>query len=82
MKLKSIDSGRLQVVYEDDDVININKTIRGCFPRTANEYILSYLRRVQKHLNHPSKRPTSGLLKKTLKDFDKRKSVQKYYRSL
>ena len=25
MKLKSIDSGRLQVVYEDDDVIIINK---------------------------------------------------------
>ena len=49
MKLKSIDSGRLQVVYEDDDVIIINKPSgmlsQKAVPEdiSANEYILSYL---------------------------------------
>lgn len=49
MKLKSIDSGRLQVVYEDDDVIIINKPSgmlsQKAVPEdiSANEYILAYL---------------------------------------
>ena len=49
MKLKSIDSGRLQVVYEDDDVIIMNKPSgmlsQKAVPEdiSANEYILSYL---------------------------------------
>lgn len=49
MKLKSIDLGRLQVVYEDDDVIIINKPSgmlsQKAVPEdiSANEYILSYL---------------------------------------
>ena len=49
MKLKSIDSGRLQVVYVDDDVIIINKPSgmlsQKAVPEdiSANEYILSYL---------------------------------------
>ena len=49
MKLKSIDSGRLQVVYEDDDVIIINKPSgmlsQKAVPEdiSANEHILAYL---------------------------------------
>lgn len=49
LKLKSIDSSRLQVVYEDTDVIIINKPSgmlsQKAVPEdiSANEYILSYL---------------------------------------
>lgn len=49
MKLKCIDSGKLHVLYEDDDIIMINKPSgmlsQKASPQdiSANEYILSYL---------------------------------------
>lgn len=49
LKLKSVDSGKLQVVYEDADIIIINKPSGMLSQKSApedisaNEYILSYL---------------------------------------